>query len=64
MAGLSSGQITAPSGTDRTIFESHLKSWIGRFFSDLKRAKSATFYACVGTLGRTFMEIETEAFSF
>ena len=64
MAGLSSGQITAPSGTDRTIFESHLQPWIGRFFSDLEHAKSATFYSCVGTLGRTFMEIETEAFSF
>ena len=64
MAGLSSGQITAPSGKDRTIFESYLQPWIGRFFSDLEHAKSATFYACVGTLGRTFMEIETEAFSF
>ena len=64
MAGLSSGQIMAPSGTDRIIFESHLKPWIGRFFSDLEHAKSATFYSCVGTLGRTFMEIETEAFSF
>jgi len=63
MAGLSSGQITAPSGTDRIIFESHLKPWIGRFFSDLEHAKSATFYACVGILGRTFVEIETEAFS-
>jgi TorA maturation chaperone TorD len=64
MAGLSSGHIMAPSGTDRIIFDSHLKSWIGRFFSDLEHAKSATFYSCVGTLGRTFMEIETEAFSF
>ncbi|MEA3134234.1 MAG: hypothetical protein QOG17_2080 [Gammaproteobacteria bacterium] len=63
MAGLSSGQITAPSGTDRTIFESHLQPWIGRFFSDLEHTKSATFYASVGTLGRTFVEIETEAFS-
>jgi TorA maturation chaperone TorD len=63
MAGLSSGQIMAPSGTDRTIFENHLKPWIGRFFSDLEHAKSAAFYACVGTLGRTFVEIETEAFS-
>jgi len=34
-----------------------------RFFSDLERAESAAFYSCVGTLGRIFMEIETEAFS-
>jgi TorA maturation chaperone TorD len=63
MAGLASGQIIAPRGTDRNIFEAHLKPWIGRFCSDLERAESVTFYSCVGTLGRIFMEIETEAFS-
>jgi TorA maturation chaperone TorD len=63
MAGLASGQIVAPGGTDRNIFEKHLKPWIGRFFSDLERAESATFYRSVGSLGRIFMEIETEAFS-
>jgi TorA maturation chaperone TorD len=63
MAGLASGQIIAPGGTDRNIFENHLKPWIGRFFSDLERAESAVFYNCVGSLGRIFMEIETEAFS-
>jgi TorA maturation chaperone TorD len=63
MAGLASGRITAAAGTDRDIFGAHLKPWIGRFFSDLERAESATFYSSVGTLGRVFMEIETEAFS-
>jgi TorA maturation chaperone TorD len=63
MAGLASGRIIAPGGTDRTIFENHLKPWTGRFFSDLEHARSATFYKCVGSLGRIFMEIETEAFS-
>jgi TorA maturation chaperone TorD len=63
MAGLASGQIVAPDGTDRSIFENHLKPWIGRFFSDLERAESATFYRYVGSLGRIFMEIEEEAFS-
>ena len=63
MAGLASGQIVAPDGTERTIFETHLKPWIGRFFSDLERAQSANFYAGVGTLGRIFMEVEAEAFS-
>src|SRR6266550_7545304 len=56
MAGLSRGHIVAPSGTDRDIFENHIKPWIGRFFSDLEHAESATFYASVGTLGRIFME--------
>jgi TorA maturation chaperone TorD len=63
MAGLASGQIAAPGGTDRNIFDNHLKPWIGRFFSDLERAGSAAFYTRVGSLGRIFMEIETEAFS-
>jgi TorA maturation chaperone TorD len=63
MAGLASGQIVALDETERTIFETHLKPWIGRFFSDLERAQSANFYAGVGTLGRIFMEVEAEAFS-
>jgi TorA maturation chaperone TorD len=63
MASLASGQIVAPGGTERTIFENHLKPWAGRFFSDLEHAESATFYKSVGSLGRVFMEIETEAFS-
>jgi len=62
MAGLASGQIVAPGQTERTIFETHLKPWIGRFFSDLEHAQSAKFYACVGTLGRIFTEVEAEAF--
>jgi TorA maturation chaperone TorD len=63
MAGLASGQIIAPGGTDRNIFENHLKPWIGRFFLDLEHVESAIFYSRVGSLGRIFMEIETEAFS-
>jgi TorA maturation chaperone TorD len=63
MAGLASGQIVAPGQTERNIFETHLKPWIGRFFSDLEHAQSAKFYACVGTLGRIFTEVETEGFS-
>jgi TorA maturation chaperone TorD len=62
MAGLAGGAIPAPAGTDREIFEDHLAPWIARFFSDLEQAASASFYASVGTLGRTFMEIETQGF--
>ncbi len=63
MAGLASGQIVAPEETQRTIFETYLRPWIGRFFSDLEHARSAKFYACVAALGRVFMEVEAEAFS-
>jgi TorA maturation chaperone TorD len=63
MAGLAGGRFAAPQGSDRQMFERHLKPWIGRFFADLERAEAADFYARVGTLGRLFMEIETEAFA-
>jgi TorA maturation chaperone TorD len=63
MAGLVSGDIRAPDGTDRAFFETYLAPWIGRFFLDLETAKSADFYRSVGLLGRTFIEIEAEAFA-
>lgn len=64
MAGLAGGRIIAPDGTDRSFFEKHLKPWIGRFFSDLEQAgSSAPFYVHVGTVGRIFIDIETEGFS-
>lgn len=63
MAGLAGGSIDAPSGSDRRIFEKHMAPWIGRFFRDLERSPAADFYARVGTLGRTFVGIESEAFA-
>jgi TorA maturation chaperone TorD len=62
MAGLISGDIAGPAGADREFFEVHLAPWIRRFFVDLEKAKSIDFYARVGSLGRTFVDIETEAF--
>jgi TorA maturation chaperone TorD len=63
MAGLVSRRFLAEPGSDRLLFEKHLAPWIGRFFADLERAKSAEFYRAVGALGRTFIDIETEAFA-
>jgi TorA maturation chaperone TorD len=63
MAGLVGGAIAAPAGADHEFFKAHLQPWIGRFFVDLEQAKSAGFYARVGSLGRTFVEVETEAFA-
>ena len=59
----SSGRLPAPQGTDQQIFEKHLAPWIGRFFADLERAEAADLYRRIGTLGRVFMEVETEAFA-
>jgi TorA maturation chaperone TorD len=64
MAGLAGGSLEASPGSDREIFEKHMAPWIGRFFADLEQSQTADFYARVGTLGRTFVEIEAEAFAF
>jgi len=63
MAGLAGGKFPAPAGADRALFEKHLAPWIGRFFADLERAAEADFYRRIGTLGRLFINIETEAFA-
>jgi TorA maturation chaperone TorD len=62
MAGLASGAIAAPAGTDREIFDHHLEPWITRFFADLETATAAQFYASVGAYGRTFVDIERRSF--
>ena len=64
MAGLVSGDISAPAGAERAFFDIHLVSWIRRFFTDLETSKSAIFYVTVGALGRTLIDIETEALRF
>jgi TorA maturation chaperone TorD len=62
MAGLASGEIDAPPGTDREIFDNHLAPWIERFFSDVEKSASVDFYSAVGALGRVFIEIESQSF--
>jgi TorA maturation chaperone TorD len=61
MAGLAGGQLPASEAADRTIFENHIAPWMPRFFADLERAEAAQFYKRVGTIGRTFIEIEADA---
>jgi TorA maturation chaperone TorD len=63
MSGIAARRFGALPGADETIFENHLAPWIGRFFTDLERAEGAKFYRSVGTLGRIFIDIETEAFA-
>ena len=64
MAGLITGRFreTADLATQAEFFNRHLGPWAEHFFTDLEAAKSAVFYAPVGAIGRTFMEIEREAF--
>jgi TorA maturation chaperone TorD len=63
MAGLAGGSIAAPAGAERDFFETHLSPWIRKFFVDLEQAEPADFYARVGALGRTFIDVEAEAFA-
>jgi TorA maturation chaperone TorD len=50
--------------TEKAFFTAHLKPWAARFFADLESMRKYPFYAAVGAVGRLFMEIEEEAFSF
>jgi TorA maturation chaperone TorD len=63
MAGLSAGEFAVPVERQQYFFGRHLAPWIGRFFADLEAAQAANFYRPVGTIGRVFVEIETDAFA-
>lgn len=65
MAGLITGQFDAVAdlAEQRRFFNAHIATWAPRFFADLEAAKSAAFYMPVGKLGRTFIDIEIQAFA-
>jgi TorA maturation chaperone TorD len=63
MAGLASGDIVGDLDAEKAFFERHLKPWVARFFADLGVAPSSEFYKAVAGVGRTFIAIETEAFT-
>jgi TorA maturation chaperone TorD/DNA-binding transcriptional regulator YdaS (Cro superfamily) len=64
MAGLATGRFPASPGMQAIFFAKHVAPWMSRMFADLEGAASARFYRSVGSLGRLFLEIETEAFTF
>jgi TorA maturation chaperone TorD len=64
MAGLAAARFPATPEAQRAFFEKHVSRWMGRLFADMERAENAKFYRSVGTLGRVFLEVETEAFTF
>ena len=64
MAGLAAGRFPASEQAQRAFFEKHMAPWMGRLFADMEKAASAKFYRSVGSLGRLFLEIEAEAFTF
>ncbi len=64
MAGLITGAfgVSADLATQRKFFDDHIGCWAPRFFENLEAAPSAAFYMPVGTLGRLFMAVESQAF--
>ncbi|WP_323764724.1 molecular chaperone TorD family protein [Marinovum sp.] len=64
MGAIIAGRFRDPANLDaqKQFFAKHIAPWAGHFFADLEGAKNSVFYAPVGTVGRTFMEIEAEAF--
>ncbi len=64
MAGLAGRRFPASAEMQRRFFEKHVAPWMGRLFADMETAASAKFYRSVGSLGRLFLKIETEAFTF
>lgn len=64
MAGLISGRFGTPQSLSRQreFFNRHVAPWAAHFFADLEGAKTSVLYAPIGTIGRQFMDIETQAF--
>jgi len=62
MAGMAQGRFEADLDAQARFFERHIEPWAARFFADLEVCAAATFYKSVGRLGRTFIELEAEAF--
>jgi TorA maturation chaperone TorD len=47
----------------RHFFQTHMASWMGRFFKDLTDARSAIFYKALGRFGSAFIAFENDYFS-
>ncbi|MGC6453687.1 MAG: TorD/DmsD family molecular chaperone [Candidatus Puniceispirillaceae bacterium] len=64
MAGMIRGSFAGSSdlSAQARFFKTHIEPWAPLLMQDIEAAKSAVFYAPVGSIGRAFMDIESEAF--
>ncbi|MEM7472889.1 MAG: molecular chaperone TorD family protein [Pseudomonadota bacterium] len=64
MGAMIVGRLGPPASLEqqKTFYNTHIAPWAAHFFTDLEGAKNSVFYTSVATVGRRFMEIETEAF--
>lgn len=63
MSGLAVRRFPAPEHAQRELFEKHIEPWMGRLFAEMETSPAAKFYRSVGTLGRVFLQVESEAFA-
>lgn len=65
MHGLIVGTYGRPAdlAVQRDFFRAHLEPWAARCFADIEQATAAALYMPIGTVGRLFIEIESEAFA-
>lgn len=63
MSGFAGGHFESSVEDEAAFFTRHIAPWAGGFFADLEKAKAASFYRAVGTVGRIFIDIETEGFA-
>ncbi|MEP2533036.1 molecular chaperone TorD family protein [Shimia sp.] len=64
MAGMIRGRFgdPVPVARQKDFFFKHIAPWAEHFFSDLEVAQNSVLYAPVGTVGKAFLDIETQAF--
>ncbi|SDK57140.1 TorD/DmsD family molecular chaperone [Aliiruegeria lutimaris] len=64
MAGMIMGRFGPPATLERQkeFYFRHIAPWASHFFGDLEGAQNSILYAPVGSVGRAFMEIESQAF--
>jgi len=51
-----------PLEIQQKFFLNHLETWMGKFFTDLQKAKSARYYTAIGQLGEQFIKVEKKYF--
>lgn len=65
MSGLLIGSFQGsplPLEDQAKFFSKHIESWVPTFFRELEESERGRFYKVVARFGRTFIELETEAF--
>jgi TorA maturation chaperone TorD len=64
MHGLITGAFggAADLAVQKEFYETHMAPWAGQFLADLEGAEQAALYMPVGTIGRLFLAIESDAF--